>query len=314
MIAISCQHEQTKKHGKDAKGNPRRRCCLCGKTFIEKTETAYGNLRITDREAATALGMLLEGMAIRSVERLTGLHRDTLCDLVLRVGERCERFLSATVVDVEAKDIQADEIWSFVGCKQKHRVAEGYTPDFGDSWTFIAVERNTKLVLAYEIGERNHYTTRTFLQKVANATTGHFQISTDGSNNYINMVPFILGRRCDFGQLIKNYQSSQAVTRYSPAKIISCEKKSVYGSPDHKRICTSHVERLNLSLRMQVRRFTRLTNAYSKSYKHHAAMQAIFFAHYNFCRKHDTLKMTPAQASKLASKQWTISDLLAKIA
>jgi IS1 family transposase len=149
---------------------------------------------------------------------------------------------------------------------------------------------------------------------VANATTGHFQISTDGGNYYINMVPYVFGRRCDFGQLIKTYQSSQTVTRYSPAKIISSDKKAVYGTPDHDRICTSHVERLNLSLRMQVRRFTRLTNAYSKSVKHHAAMQAIFFCAYNWCRKHDTLKKTPAQASGLAEKQWTISDLLEKIA
>jgi IS1 family transposase/transposase-like protein len=314
MIVAACEHEKTKKHGKDYKGNPRRRCCTCGKTFIDKPETAYGNLRITDREAATALGMLLEGMAIRSVERLTGLHRDTLCDLVLRVGEKCERFLSATVVDVKAEDIQCDEIWSFVGCKEKHRVSEGYTPDFGDSWTFIAVERTTKLVLAYEIGDRDHYTTRSFLHKVSNATTGHFQISTDGGNYYTNMVPFIFGSRCDFGQLIKNYRSSQSVVRYSPATIISSEKKAVYGCPDRKRICTSHVERLNLSLRMQVRRFTRLTNAYSKSVKHHAAMQAIFFAAYNFCRKHDSLKMTPAQASGLADKQWTILDLLERVA
>ncbi len=176
------------------------------------------------------------------------------------------------------------------------------------------MERTTKLVFAYEIGDRSHYTTKSFLHKLSNATTGHFQISTDGSNSYTNMIPFVFGSRCDFGQLIKNYQSSQSVTRYSPAKIISAEKKSVFGSPDRKRICTSHVERLNLTLRMTMRRFTRLTNGFSKTLEHHAAMQGLFFAYYKFCRKHETIKKTPAQASGLADKQWTILELLEQVA
>jgi IS1 family transposase len=215
---------------------------------------------------------------------------------------------------VKAEDIQCDELWSFVGMKEKSRIALGHTPDFGDSWTFIAIERTTKLVLAYQIGMRDHYTTKAFLYKLSDATTGHFQITTDGSNQYVNMIPFVFGSRCDFGQLVKNYASSQSVTRYSPAKIINAEKKAVYGAPKHERICTSHVERLNLSLRMSLRRFTRLTNGHSKSLKHHAAMQAIFFAWYNFCRKHEAIKQTPAMASGLAESQWTILDLLERAA
>jgi len=165
-------------------------------------------------------------------------------------------------------------------------------------------------VLAYQVGARDHYSTRKFLHKLADATTGHFQISTDGANRYTNMIPFVFGNRCDYGQIVKNYAGQQSTTRYSPAKIISCEKKAVFGSPKQKQISTSHVERLNLSLRMQVRRFTRLTNAHSKSLKHHAAMQAIFFAWYNFSRKHESLKMTPAMKSKLTDKHWTISQLI----
>ncbi len=310
MIVSACSHESHKKHGKDRKGNQRFRCFTCGKTFVEETAKPLGDMRIDMKDACTALSLLLEGMSVRAVERVTGLHRDTICELILTVGENCERFLNRIIRDVKAEDIQCDEIWSFVGMKEKSRIALGHTPDFGDSWTFIAIERTTKLVLAYQIGQRDHYTTRAFLNKLNNATTGHFQISTDGSNQYTNMIPFIFGSRCDFGQLIKNYAGQQSTTRYSPAKIISAEKKAVFGAPKHDRICTSHVERLNLSLRMNNRRFTRLPTAPSKSLKHHAAMQAIFFAHYNFCRKHETIKQTPAVASNLTDKQWSIRDLL----
>jgi transposase-like protein/IS1 family transposase len=310
MIVASCTHESHKKHGKDRKGNQRFRCLACGATFVNETAKPLGDMRIDMKDACQALSMLLEGMSVRAVERITGLHRDTICDLILVVGQNCERFLARKVRDVKATDIQCDEIWSFVGMKEKNRIAQGFTPDFGDSWTFIAIERNTKLVLAYQVGPRDHYSTRQFLHKLNDATAGHFQISTDGANRYTNMIPFIFGSRCDYGQIVKNYAGQQSTTRYSPAKIISSEKKAVFGAPEQDRISTSHVERLNLSLRMQVRRFTRLTNAHSKSLKHHAAMQAIFFAAYNFVRKHESLKMTPAQASGLADKQWSIQELL----
>ncbi len=314
MIVAACTHEKTKKHGKDYKGNPRHRCCTCGKTFVDKPATAYGNLRITNKEAATVLGMLLEGMSIRATERLTGIDKNTICDLVLRVGEKCERFFAKNIQDVAADDIQIDELWSYVGMKERHRVSEGHTPEFGDSWTFIGIESTTKLVLAYEIGDRSHYTTKSFLHKLSNATTGHFQISTDGSNKYTNMIPFMFGSRCDYAQIVKNFSGVQSTVRYSPGNIIAAEKRPVYGAPDHKRISTSYVERLNLTLRMSMRRFTRLTNGFSKSLEHHAAMQGLFFVWYNWCRKHETLKQTPAMAAGLADKQWTITDLLEAIA
>lgn len=313
MIAISCQHEQTKPHGKDSKGQPRRRCVLCGKTFVQKPETAYGNLRITDREAATALGMLLEGMAIRSVERLTGLHRDTICDLLLRVGEKCERFMVNAIRDLQVDDVQCDEIWSFVAMKDKQRTAFGHSQDFGDSWTAIAIERTTKLVLAFEVGQRDGYTIRSFLRKLNGATTGNFQISTDGLGAYTNNVPFTFGNRVDFGQLIKSFRQMQSTIRYSPGSIIASEKRAIFGNPDHDRICTSHIESFNQKFRMALRRFTRLTNAHSKSLKHHSAMQAIYFCYYNFCRKHETIKTTPAVAAGIADKQWSIAELLGKL-
>ncbi len=191
----------------------------------------------------------------------------------------------------------------------------GYGEDYGDTWTFTAIDRKTKLLLAHEVGQRDSAMCATFLQRLKRATLGKFQLSSDGLNAYTVNVPFTFGTQVDFGQLIKNYQSTQEVTRYSPAKIISTEKKAIFGCPQDDRICTSHVERMNLTIRMNMRRFTRLTNAHSKSPKHHVAMQAIFFAWYNFCRKHETLKgKTPAMAAGLADKAWTIRELLERAA
>jgi len=310
MIVISCTHETKVRCGKDRKGNQRFKCNECGKYLVEETDRPLGTMRITLKQASTALGMILEGMSIRATERLTGLHRDTIDDLILLVGENCQRLLDG-IRGVAVDDVQMDEIWSFVGMKEKRRMARGESEEFGDSWTWIAVERNTKMVLAHHVGQRDSASCWSFLQKLNRTVVGRFQVSTDGLRAYSLNVPFMFGSRVDFGQLIKVYASSQTTTRYSPATIISSEKQAIFGTPDHNRICTSHIERLNLTLRMNMRRFTRLTNGHSKSLKHHVAMQAIFFAHYNFCRKHEAIKgATPAMASGLADKIWSIRELL----
>lgn len=311
MILATCQHESTKKHGKDRKGNQRYRCRLCGETWIEPSAKPLGNMRLTMKEACTALAMLLEGMSVRAVARITGHDPGTLCDLVVTVGENCGRLLKSKIQNVAAKDVQLDEIWSFIGCKEKTRVARGHHAEVGDSWTFIAIDRDTKLVLTHAIGQRDMATSVRFLKQLERATTGRFQLSTDGLNSYTLNVPFVFGSRVDFAQLIKTFASSQSTVRYSPAKITGCEKLPQFGNPDMDKVCTSHVERFNLSVRMHVRRFTRLTNAHSKSLKHHVAMQNIFLAWYNWCRKHETLKgRTPAMAAGLAGSVWSIQKLL----
>ncbi len=310
MIVISCQHESAKKHGRDRKGNQRFRCLLCGATFTESVAKPLGDMRINMKEATTALGMLLEGMSIRATSRLTGLHPDTICDLILVVGENCRRLLDAKVVGVEVKDVQLDEIWSFIGMKEKTRVAKGQSAEWGDCWTFIAIERETKLVLAHTIGQRDMATSTRFLKQLDRATNGRFQLTSDGLRSYTLNVPFVFGNRVDFAQLIKNFASSQTTVRYSPAKITGCEKQVMMGNPDDDRICTSHVERLNLTVRMNLRRFTRLTNGHSKSLKHHAAMQGLLFAWYNFCRVHSTIKTTPAVASGLTDKALSLRQLI----
>jgi transposase-like protein/IS1 family transposase len=314
MILISCQHEHATKDGKDRKGNQRYRCQVCGKTFAAETVRPLGNMRISMKQAVSALGMMLEGLSIRATERLTGLHRDTLDDLILLVGENCQRLLEAKVKNVPVEDVQLDEIWSFVGCKEKTRIARGYSAELGDSWTFIGIDRNTKLVVAHKVGQRDGATCCEFLKQLDKATAGRFQLSTDGLAAYTNNVPYVLGRRVDFAQLVKTYSAQQEVTRYSPATIISAEKRVQFGNPEWDRICTSHVERLNLTLRMNLRRFTRLTNGHSKSLKHHVAMQALLFAWYNFCRIHTTIKKTPAMAAGLTEKAWSMANLLEQAA
>jgi IS1 family transposase/transposase-like protein len=262
MIVSVCQHEKTKKHGKDKNGNPRRRCCLCGKTWIV-ADRPLGAMRTSVKEAALALGMLLEGMSVRAVGRLTGLKPNTICDLILTVGDNCQRLLAEKVKGVNAQDIQCDELWGFVLMKERQRRAGHMTGDEGDWWTYIGIDRDTKLVLAHHVGQR---------------------------------------------------ENTKSEGRYSPPRIIRATKRAMYGDPDMDLVCTSHVERLNLTVRMTLRRFTRLTNGHSKSLAHHKAMLAIFFAWYNLCRKHETLKATPAMAAGLTDKPWTIRELLEKAA
>jgi transposase-like protein/IS1 family transposase len=316
MIVISCQHETTKKHGHDRKGNQRFRCLTCGKTFVEESAKPLGDMRISMKQATMALGMILEGLSIRAVCRILRMDVGTICDLILIVGENCQRLLDAKVQGVEVKDVQVDEIWSFVGMKEKQRLARHRSADFGDSWTYIGIERETKLILAHKVGGRDNATCWSFLLKLKSAIgKGRFQLTTDGLRTYTQNVPFAFGMQVDFAQLIKTYAATQETTRYSPAKIESTEKLPIMGEPEDDRICTSHIERFNLTMRMNNRRFTRLTNAHSKSLKHHVAMQAIFVAFYNLCRKHETLKgATPAMASGLADKAWTIRELLEQAA
>ncbi len=310
VILITCQHESAKKHGRDRNGNQRFRCLLCGETWTEQGPKPLGNMRISMKDARDAIFLLCEGNSIRTIERFSGLHRDTIDDLILVAGENCRRLLESKVRAVPVKDVQVDEIWSFVGMKERARVAAARSSEWGDSWTFIAIERETKLVLAHCIGQRDMATSVRFLNQLDRATAGRFQLSSDGLGSYTLNVPFVLGSRVDFAQLVKNFASAQTTVRYSPAKISGCEKKPQFGNPDFDRICTSHVERLNLTMRMNLRRFTRLTNGHSKSLKHHVAMQSLLFAWYNFCRKHMTIKTTPAVASGVADRVWSLPQLL----
>jgi transposase-like protein/IS1 family transposase len=217
IILATCQHETRKKHGKDRNGNQRWKCCLCGKTITcEEHKRPLGDMRISLDDAAKVLGMLLEGMSIRACERLTGIKDDTICDLILLVGENCQRFLADNVKGVAADQIELDEIWDFVGMKKRTKALKGNISENGDAWTWLAIDGKSKLVLAHAVGARDMSTCARLLTQLNEATVGDCQITSDGLPLYQN-VPFYIGSRCSFAQLTKIYQSSQMETRYSPA-------------------------------------------------------------------------------------------------
>jgi len=315
MIAIACKCENTKKNGKNASGNARLKCKDCGRSWVVDRVKPIGESRISVDKAILCLNLVLEGMSIRAASRVTGVHKNTIGDLILRVGSNCDRLHQTLVQDVPVADIQADEIWSFVGAKNRTCKLRGLSPEMGDSWTWIGIESGTKMVMAYHVAGRDKDSCREFLEKLDNATSGRFQLTTDGLGAYKNQVPFVFRNRVDFAQLVKVYGSTQEEKRYSPAKLQSCEKKVRFGNPDLDRVNTSFVERLNLSLRMHSRRHTRLTNAFSKDLLHHEAFQHLFFAFYNFCRKHETLKgKTPAMVAGVTQEVWTLKRLLTEAA
>jgi len=261
-------------------------------------------------KAEAVLRLLLEGNSVSSVERVTGIHHGTILKVLVLAGEKCERIMAQKVRNVAVRDVEADEVWSFIGKKQK-RVRPDDDQNLGDCYTFVAIERHSKLVLNISMGKRDQATTNVFIEGVRHATRGQFQFTTDGFAPYRSAIATTLHDRCDFAQLIKVYRSPQdGEKRYSPAEVESVEVVPVMGRPDPERICTSIVERSNLSLRMGMRRFTRLTNAFSKKWENHWASVALWYCWYNFGRVHKSLRMTPAMAAGIADHIWTVRDLL----
>jgi IS1 family transposase len=258
---------------------------------------------------------MLEGMSIRSIQRVTGLHQETILDLLVFAGERCERLMAKRIKGIAVKDVEADEIWGFVQCKNRHKLNKGISdPHVGDAYTFVGIERNTKLILAWHLGERGMEDTEAFTEKLHEATSGKFQLTTDGFRPYENAVSYSLGTRVDYAMLIKVYASNrEAEQKYSPPEVVETVTKVIIGSPEGHRICTSIVERSNLSIRTSVRRMTRLTNAFSKKWENLKAMLAIYFAFYNFCRIHSSIRCTPAMESGITNTIWTIRDLLVRV-
>jgi IS1 family transposase len=264
--------------------------------------------------------MLLEGTSVRSTERLTGVHRDTILSVLVEAGEACERFLSRTLRNIKVDDVEADEIWSFVHCKEKTRLAKGYGETRGDAWCYVGIERTSKLVLAWHMGKRSTPDTIDFMAKLRRATADdRFQLSTDKYLPYRVAVPAWFGRDIDFAQIAKVYGNPPErgpEARYSPGEVVDIIVTVRSGNPDPDRICTSHVERSNLSIRTSLRRLTRLVIGHSKKWENHRAALALYFAHYNLCRVHTTLtnrceaKTTPAMAAGLTDHVWSVGELL----
>jgi len=268
---------------------------------------------LSPEKKLAVISALVEGNSIRSIHWMTDVDRNTINSLLLRTGERCAQIMDAKMRDLKCSFIQCDEIWCFVG-KKDRRVREGDPPEMGSQWVFVAMDEETKLVPIYTVGKRTRETTEEFLYGLQwRLNDDRFQITTDGYFFY-NAIQGIFAGRADYAKLIKmfgNYSMDTPEARYSPPGIAEVISRVVEGRPDEDRICTSHIERQNLTMRMAMRRFTRLTNAFSKKLENLKAACALHFAHYNFCRVHQSLRVTPAMAAGISTEIWPLKSLLA---
>jgi IS1 family transposase len=257
------------------------------------------------------LRALVEGCSVRSTERMVDVSRETVLSLLIRVGEGCERVLSQTMRNLSCDCLELDEIWGYVGKKQRQVRDEDDRSQVGDTWTFVALDAQTKLVPTFLVGKRDAATASAFVADLASRLRVRPQISSDGLALYISAVQQAFGCAVDYGQVIKSYEAEPVgAGRYSPPKVTSIEKSVVLGRPDIDAISTAYVERHNLDMRMQIRRLTRLTNAFSKKLRNHRAATALHFAHYNLVRIHGTTRMTPAMGAGVTSTVWSMDDLL----
>ena len=269
--------------------------------------------RLSLAERARILGMLVEGNSLRATSRLADVSINTVTKLLVDLGSACAEYHDKQVRNVKVRRLQCDEIWSFVGAKQKHVKPERRAEGWGDTWTWVALDADTKLCVSYLVGGRDSGWAREFMMDCAVRVKGRLQITTDGHRAYLDAVEDAFGCEVDYAQLQKLYgapEDGTTETRYSPAVCIGCDLKVVSGDPDPKHVSTSYVERQNLTMRMGMRRFTRLTNAFSKKVENHCAMVAIHFMYYNFGRIHKTLKVTPAMEAGLADHVWSLEEIV----
>ncbi|HTZ48905.1 MAG TPA: IS1 family transposase [Verrucomicrobiae bacterium] len=257
------------------------------------------------------LRLLVVGNSVRATSRLADFSINTVTKLLVDLGSGCAEYHHQKVRNVRVCRLQCDEIWAFVGAKQKHVTPERRAQGWGDTWTWVALDADSKLVVGYLVGGRDGWWAREFMNDCAARVKSPLQLTTDGHRAYLDAVEEALGMDVDYAQLQKIYGvSEEPDTRYSPAVCMGCDMKVVSDDPDPKHVSTSFVERQNLTMRMGIRRFTRLTNAFSKKVENHAAMVAIHFLYYNFGRIHKTLRVTPAMAAGLADHVWSLEEIV----
>lgn len=259
---------------------------------------------------AQVIRCLVEGCSVRATVRMTGIAKNTVAKLLLDIGKACDAYHYANVRNVRSKRVQCDEIWSFVGAKAKN-VPRDKDGQWGDVWTWTALDADTKLMISYAIGNRGPQTARYFMEDLASRVATRIQITTDGHRVYANAVEGAFGMECDYAMLVKIYGNDSFDRRYSTGECIGTKIAVISGNPDSRHISTSFVERQNLTMRMQMRRFTRLTNGFSKKVENHEAAIALHYMHYNFCRVHQTLRVTPAMEAGLSNHIWTVEELCA---
>lgn len=270
------------------------------------------NVLPKDKQIAI-ISALAEGSSMRSIARMTDVHRDTICRLGVHIGQGCARLLDEKMRNLTCNFLQFDEVWGFIGKKQKHLTVDD-DPTKGDVWTFCAIDAETKLVPSFRVGKRSAAVANDFVSDVASRLKNRPQISTDGLAAYVEAVENAFGSAVDYGMIIKNYSHESGQhhneRRYSAPEIVFSEKRHVVGKPDMDLISTSYVERLNATTRLHMKRLTRLTHAFSKKIENFEAAVALHFAYYNLVRTHGSLKCTPAMAAGVERSFWTVADLV----
>jgi transposase-like protein len=267
--------------------------------------------KLTIEERANILHLLCEGMSIRAITRLTGASKNTVAKLLIDAGKACAAYHDANVRNVKATRVQVDEIWSFTYAKQKNVATAKDAPEgAGDTWTWTALDADSKLIVSYLVGGRDAEYAMWFIDDLRERLANRVQLTSDGHGAYLQAVEAAFGADVDYAQLVKIYGPAiTAPGRYSPAECTGARKLWVEGKPDAAHISTSYVERSNLTMRMHMRRFTRLTNAFSKKVENHAHAVALHMMYYNFVRIHKTLRVTPAMAAGVSDRLWEITDI-----
>ena len=289
---MQCCRTTAIKHGRHRNGSQRYRCKRCGKTLTEPRSRALDNMTINLQRATLAVQCLVEGCSVRSTSRLTELSKSTVLKLLLLAGRRAERVMDTQVRHVDCRIVQADEIWTYV-YKKEDRIRYGDPYEYGDQYIFVALDAYSKLVLTHTVGKRNAMTTHRFIEDLSYRTAGRIQLSTDGFPPYVGAVEDVFGSDIDYAQTVAKSW-----------------KTTLQGRPDMDLVSTSYVERQNLTMRTNMRRLTRMTNAFSKKLVNLQAATALHFAYYNFCRIHGTLEVTPAMEAEITDHVWTIEELL----
>jgi len=270
---------------------------------------------LTTKDRARILSMLVEGNSVNATCRMTGVSKNTVLKLLSHVGRASAAYCDRVMVNLNCKKIQCDEIWGFVGMKQKNVPEElKGTFGFGDVYTWTAIDADTKLMPCWNVGTRGAESAYDFIHDLASRLANRIQLTTDGHHAYVVAVEDAFGADVDFAQLIKIYgtqgQTRQDQQRYSPAECTGIEKRVVTGNPVMKNVSTSYVERANLTMRMGMRRFTRLTNGFSKKVENHMHAVSLHFMHYNFCRIHSSIRVTPAMEAKLDDHVWSMEEVV----
>jgi IS1 family transposase len=274
---------------------------------------SMNKLPVTKR--ATILQMLCEGSSMRAITRVTGVSLNTVTKLLIDAGKACETYHDEHVRGVKATRIQCDEIWAFCYSKQRNVAAAKAAPEgAGDVWTWTALEASHKMIVSYMVGGRDGECALALMDDLRGRLANRVQLTTDGHRAYLNAVEEAFGDDIDYAQLVKLYgEAPHPPGRYSPAECVGARKEMITGKPDMTHVSTSYVERSNLSIRMHMRRFTRLTNAHSKKFENHAWAVALHVMFYNFTRIHSTLRMSPAMAAGVSDRLWDMSDIVALI-